>query len=393
VMHSFNRRRFLVGAGSAAAWAVMGAGRRAVAAGPDAVIHETKVISHQPELYQGWPTVVRRKSGELLLTYSGGRERHVCPFGRLELMRSRDEGKTWSWPCVILDPGIDTRDAGVLETAKGILLANTFTSLAYVDRFKAEEKRAAGGKQGAWTAEHLDRWRAADQRLSAQQKKAMLGVWMIRSIDGGMTWSPPYDCRVGSPHGPIQLGDGRLLYAGKDVWRSEKIGVCESIDDGRSWRWLAEIPARAGDDPVKGYHELHAVETADGRIVVQIRNENKSNFGETLQTKSADGGKTWAVPHSIGVWGLPSHLLRLKDDRLLMTYGYRRPPFGNQARVSADHGRTWSEPITLSADGAGVDLGYPSTVQLADGSLLTIWYEQLRDKPRAVLRQARWSLE
>ncbi len=99
------------------------------------------------------------------------------------------------------------------------------------------------------------------------------------------------------------------------------------------------------------------------------------------------------MPHSIGVWGLPSHLLRLKDGRLLMTYGHRRTPFGNQARVSADHGRTWSEPLVISADGASGDLGYPSTVQIDDGSLLTVWYELLASSPHAVLRQARWSIE
>jgi sialidase-1 len=390
---SINRRQLLIGAGAAAAWAAMGTARRAVAAAPKALIHETKVISHQPELYHGWPTVARRRSGELLLVYSGGRERHVCPFGRLELMRSRDEGKTWSWPCVILDPGIDTRDAGILETAKGTLLATTFTSLAYADRLAAEEKRAAAGKPGAWSAEHLDRWRAAHNRLDAAQRKVALGVWMVRSADGGLTWSPPYDCRVDSPHGPIQLSDGRLLYAGKDLWRTEKAGVCESADDGQTWHWLAEIPARPGDDPAKHYHELHAVETGDGRIVVQIRNESKQNWCETLQTESADGGKTWTVPHSIGVWGLPSHLLEIKDGRLLMTYGYRRPPFGNQARVSGDQGRNWSEPMTISSDGVVIDLGYPSTVQLADGSLLTVWYERMKDSPRAVLRQAHWSLE
>ncbi len=76
-----------------------------------------------------------------------------------------------------------------------------------------------------------------------------------------------------------------------------------------------------------------------------------------------------------------------------MSYGHRRKPFGNQARVSEDHGRTWSEPLTISEDGLGGDLGYPSTVQLADGSLLTIWYEVMREpRGRAVLRQARWRL-
>ena len=105
----------------------------------------------------------------------------------------------------------------------------------------------------------------------------------------------------------------------------------------------------------------------------------------------------WQAPdadraRSIGVWGLPSHLLRLKDDRLLMSYGYRRRPFGNQARISDDHGKTWSAPITISSDGANGDLGYPTTIELDDGTLLTAWYEQLSSSPRAVLRLARWNL-
>jgi hypothetical protein len=154
---------------------------------------------------------------------------------------------------------------------------------------------------------------------------------------------------------------------------------------------LAAIPARDGDQHTN-YHELHAVEAADGRIVVQLRNHNKANVGETLQCESADGGQTWSTPHAIGVWGLPSHLLRLADDRLLMTYGFRRPPYGNQARVSEDHGRSWSEPISVSSDGIGGDLGYPSTAQLADGSLLSVWYERMAESDKAVLRQARWSL-
>jgi hypothetical protein len=75
-----------------------------------------------------------------------------------------------------------------------------------------------------------------------------------------------------------------------------------------------------------------------------------------------------------------------------MTYGHRRKPYGNQARISEDHGRNWSEPILISQEGAGGDLGYPSTAQLGDGSLVSVWYEKLAESPRAVLRQARWSL-
>jgi Neuraminidase (sialidase) len=256
----------------------------------------------------------------------------------------------------------------------------------------AKAEKIKPGEPGAWPPERLARWRAAHNRLPADKRKEMLGEWMLRSTDGGATWSAPYRCPVNSPHGPFELADGRLLYAGKELWHGERrSGVCMSEDDGQSWQWLATIPTREGDGP-DNYHELHGVETADGRLVVQIRNHNQQNSGETLQTESNDGGETWSAPHAIGVWGLPSHLLRLKDNRLLMTYGHRRPPFGNQSRLSEDGGRTWSEPIILSGDGRDGDLGYPSTVQLSDGALLSVWYEAMKGYRGAVLRQARWKL-
>jgi Neuraminidase (sialidase) len=206
-----------------------------------------------------------------------------------------------------------------------------------------------------------------------------------------MTWSAPFRTPLDSPHGPVALADGRLIYAGKQLAAGEKVGVAESLDDGKTWRWLSGIPTRPGDDGLQ-YHELHAAQAADGRIVVQIRNHNKANAGETLQCESTDGGKTWSTPHAIGVWGLPSHLLKLRNGNLLMSYGYRRAPFGNQARLSTDNGASWSEPMTISADAAGTDVGYPSTAELPGGDLLTVWYESVRDSQRAVLRQARWSL-
>ena len=382
-MSSMNRRRFL---GSAAAGVVLGTAKGATAA-PRAVVRETKVISSQPELYHGWPTVARRRNGQLLLSYSGGREGHVCPFGRVEFMSSDDEGRTWSWPRVLLDSAIDDRDSGVVETARGLILVTTFTSLAYESILSAAEK------SNTWPQERLARWQAAHRRLNSAQRRSELGQWMIRSTDGGVTWSARYASIVNSPHGPVSLADGRLLYAGKELWTGkERTGVCESTDDGQTWRWLAELPVRSGDT-ANEYHELHAVETADGRIILQIRNHNRANAEETLQSESSDGGKTWTVPHAIGVWGLPSHLLRLRDNRLLMTYGHRRPPYGNQARVSSDHGRTWSEPMILSGDGVTGDLGYPSTVQLADGALVTVWYESMRGYRGAVLRQAKWVME
>lgn len=386
-----SRREALGSVVAAGLWACTGA-RGAAAEPARAIISETKIISWKPPLYHGWPTLARRQNGELLLVFSGGREAHVCPFGRVEMMRSQDDGQTWRWPQVLYDGPIDDRDAGVLETHHGTLLVTSFTSLAYAELLAQAERQEPGSKE-AWTDVKFAEWRAVHHRISAEQRQREVGTWMIRSTDGGVTWSSRYAVPVNSPHGPFNLQDGRILFAGKELWKPEqRIGVCQSTDDGQTWTWLATIPTRPGDDP-RAYHELHGVECQDGSLVVHIRNQNQKNFGETLQTVSSDGGKTWSVPQAINVWGLPSHLLKLHDGRLLMSYGHRRPPFGNQARISTDNGQSWQDPLTISADGTSGDLGYPSTVECQDATLVTVWYERLKDSPNAQLRQARWKIQ
>ncbi|MEI7652068.1 MAG: sialidase family protein [Verrucomicrobiota bacterium] len=356
---------------------------------------EMKTITPPEEPYGGWPTVARRANGELWVSWSGGRDGHICPMGQVRAMTSRDDGVTWTYPRVLLDSPIDDRDSGAMVTAKGTLLITTFTSLAYEAHLAKSLIYLPDGKGSSMKSmapERIARWQAAQNRLTPAERQAELGEWVIRSTDGGLNFSVRIPTIVNSPHGPLQLKDGRILYVGKQLWTKEhRIGAAESTDDGLTWTWLSEIPGRPGDDTARNYHELHAVETADGRIVAQIRHEGKVDTNWTLQTESADGGKTWTIPRPL-TFGIPSQLLKLRDGRLLMTYGHRRKPFGNQARVSTDQGRTWSEPMIISGDGAAGDLGYPSTVELADGTLLTVWYENMKDLGKAVLRQAKWKI-
>tara|TARA_B100000700_G_scaffold99560_1_gene112043 strand:+ start:81 stop:1223 length:1143 start_codon:yes stop_codon:yes gene_type:complete len=357
-----------------------------MAKGISAKVQPAEVIPVSVGYYSGWPTLAKRSNGQLVLVASGTRESHVCPFGSVQLYRSNDEGKTWLLPQTILDTPIDDRDAGILETDQGTLLATTFTSNAYVSIL--EKERA----ERSWDTERLAKWEAAHNRVTSAELAATLGTWMTRSTDGGITWSQPYDCILNSPHGPVQLSNGNQLYAGKHLWREDSyIGVVISKDDGKSWTKQAKIPTREGDNPDL-YHELHAVEAPSGKLIVHIRNHNKQHAGETLQSESTDGGESWSVPHSIGVWGFPSHLLRLRDGRIVMSYGYRRGSMGNQARISKDEGKSWSEPITLSDNADNYDLGYTTTVELADGELLSVWYEKMAGSSKAILRQTRWSL-
>lgn len=342
----------------------------------------SKYISLQPEYYHGWPTVATGRDGTLHLIYSGGRAYHVCPFGRLDYMISRDGGETWSWPRTVADSLTDDRDSGILETKNGVLLTSFFTSVAYQQHMNNPERllQKVFGKK--WPAEY-ERWKSAELSATQQDRKDDIGYWLIRSTDGGMTWSPRYKAPGYCPHGPVSLKDGRVFYAAAD---GKKAAAWVSGDDGLTWEHLADLPTRAG--------ELHSIEAGDGTLIVHVRDKvatAKGTVQRTLQTESKDGGKTWS-PARFVAHGYPSHLARLKDDTLLMTYGSRVAPFGIRAKISRDNGASWSEEFFITTDAPTWDHGYPSTAQLPDGSLISVWYEAPQDSHRAQLRQAKWSL-
>lgn len=341
-----------------------------------------RVISHQPEFYHGWPSLATDGDGTLYLAYSGGREYHVCPFGRVEFMVSRDGGETWSWPRTIADSLTDDRDTGLVVTRGGVLLASFVTSLAYQQHLN-DPVRLLGKVYGADLEPALARWRAAELAATPAARTADVGHWLVRSTDRGATWSARYRAPGYNPHGPTPLADGRVFYAVSD---GRKSSAWVSGDDGLTWTHLADLPLRAG--------ELHAVEAADGTLVVHLRDKRPTAAGvkhRTIQTDSRDGGRTWSAPRFLAD-GYPPHLSRLQDGTLLCTYGWRNAPFGIRAKVSRDHGRSWSEEFVLSRDGAGWDIGYPTTVQRPDGELVTVWYEQPAQSHHAQLRQIRWRL-
>ena len=174
---------------------------------------------------------------------------------------------------------------------------------------------------------------------------------------------------------------------------SGRVGACESTEDGQTCVGWPRFPRAPAIMRRKIITNCTRSRPPDGRIIVHIRNHNKKNKGETLQTESTDEGKTWSTPHSIGVWGVPSHLLRLKDDRLLMTYGHRRKTVRQSGKSERRQCRTWSEPITISGDGYGFDLGLSLHVQLSDVRCSPYGTKKCT---RAIPRgppQAHWSLK
>jgi len=97
--------------------------------------------------------------------------------------------------------------------------------------------------------------------------------------------------------------------------------------------------------------------------------------GDTAIVTSRDGGRAWSEPVAVTREGEhPADLCALASGKLLLTFGRRIRPLGCGALVSSDGGATWGHEVMLAGDGIGNDLGYPSTVQLADGSVATALY-------------------
>ncbi len=342
------------------------------------ILSET-VICRQPGRYIGWPTITRAANGDLVVAFSGDRDWHVCPWGRIYTVRSTDGGKTWSGPSVAADTPLDDRGAGLLTLSSGDLMVTFTTSLAFDDP----------------KVERYKRYRADAEAISPEDRKRWLGSWSRISKDNGRTWGPLQACPTHTPHGPTPLRDGRILFVRPQVFASE--------DQGGTWLQIAAIPKDSATwkSCYAFLSEQHAVETTEGKIVALSRYAGKKGDNADIalrQVESSDDGKTWTPPRKTGIQGYPAHVLRLDNGWLLAVYGRRIPPMGQRACISKDHGRTWlvDQEIVLSnalPQDAG-DLGYPSSVQLPDGSIWTVFYQV--DEPHGkfpVLMGVHWRIE
>ena len=341
-----------------------------------AAILSEKVICKQPGRYIGWPTIAKTRGGELLITFSGDRDAHVCPWGKTQMVRSGDGGESWTDPVTINNTPLDDRDSGIIQTNEETLLVSWFTSLAFT---------RPGTMQDAWVRH--------TEKLGPETREQWLGNWVRRSTDGGQTWEPPVRTRGTAPHGPIQLRDGRLMYVGMHGGEGGRaIGVETSQDDGRTWEVIATIPL-AGQQ-LDQLHEPHVTQTQDGTLVAMVRYQPADGQCFLQQSESTDGGGTWSVLHETPLWGYPPHLITLDNGWLLVSYGRRKEPFSERACISRDGGKTWDvdNEIVVSEAPNG-DLGYPASVQLDASSILTIYYQIDEPGEKTCLMGTHWRLE
>ena len=373
-----------------------------------AVIISSKIICKQPGRYIGWPTIGRTPDGTLLAVFSGDRDAHIDPFGKTMLVSSSDCGQTWGAPELINDTPLDDRDAGLCACRDGSVLVSWFTSHYTDEQYMAmcQTKEETARRQAYlqhFKKENIPLW-AGD---SLEGGRYALGHWIRRSIDGARTWEDPVRVPPTTPHGPIELADGRLLFVGIETihGRRERRGhllAAESRDKGRTWSVIGKIsmfPRYPGDAP-GGYAyfcEPHVTEAGPNKLLAMARYEERplgSERSHLWQFTSEDGGHHWSEPRELPIIGKPPHLITLRDGRLLVTYGYRHEPFGQRACLSADGGKTWDydDEIVLRDDGPSDDLGYPASVELADGTIMTVYYQQEHAGAKTCLMATHWRL-
>ncbi|MGN6360174.1 MAG: sialidase family protein [Thermomicrobiales bacterium] len=288
------------------------------------------------------------RDGVLVVVYYDS-PAHTSQSGRIALVRSTDDGRTWSAPRVVLDTPLDDRDPQIMQTRTGALLLSFFTY--------------------DWD----------------QTPAKVIGSYVARSEDNGATWSAP------TPVGTalawtatsakiIELDDGRLLiplYGAMPGSSAQRATAVVSADDGRTWPASSEVTIAA--DPAVDFQEPALVPLGGGKLLAVIRTARAGNLAYT--TDSADGGRTWTPPSKTDMQAQAPDLLALPGGVVLLTWGDVSGAFAPGRPVVGRlkfPDQTWSvaAPMLLytGTQKCG-DESYPSSVLLADGRIFTVYYD------------------
>lgn len=198
------------------------------------------------------------------------------------------------------------------------------------------------------------------------------------SNDRGKNWSGPFRLpNFGQPGTAARtdyIVNGKhdmtmFLTVAKSNKREGRVAAVRTKDGGKTWDLQAFVtPEPEGND----YAIMPSSVQLDSKtILTAVRYRKWIDL-----YRSDDGGNTW---QNVGrpapeTGGNPPSMIRLKDGRIALTYGYRLKPFGIRARFSSDQGKTWGDEVVVREDGGSWDLGYPRTVQRQDGKLVSVYY-------------------
>jgi hypothetical protein len=308
------------------------------------------------------------------------------PEFRNVLMRSTDEGRAWSAPVVVPDyhwAGVEC--AGLTFLRSGRLLLNQwkFEWLPLTKTLRPDVVRPDALIKNLAASPELDVFvpDGSPSHVARAFPWARGGGETVvhLSDDKGESFfaSPRIDTRPFSGgygmRGAIELPDGDILLPLSDVPRYRAVFVVRSRDGGESW----SAPSLVAEGEAHEFEEPAGLLLPSGRILLMLRD----NLMRVMHlVHSGDGGRTWSEPKPSGIRAYPAHLLALPDGRIACIAGQRTPPFGIVMHVSEDQGESWTEtPIRLTEPLPSKDLGYPTAALRATGDLYVVYYAQGED--------------
>lgn len=203
------------------------------------------------------------------------------------------------------------------------------------------------------------------------------------SDDRGHNWKGPFKFpNLGTPGIAARTDyiiDGKneatfLLTAAKSNGEEGRVFCARTTDGCKSFEFLSWIA-----DEIRGYEIMPSTVRISSTHLVTTTRVREPNSGPSWidAYESTDNGKTWTYlnrPAPDTGDGNPPSLIRLVDGRLCLTYGIRKSPFKMVAKLSSNGGKTWGDEITLRSNGGGGDMGYPRSMQTADGNVVTTYY-------------------
>ncbi len=218
------------------------------------------------------------------------------------------------------------------------------------------------------------------------------------STDRGHAWRGPYRFPLLGQKGVMARTDYLAtgssdclvgLTAEKSGGKEGRPFCARTSDGGLTWSFLSYIGPEPG-----GYAIMPSTRRlSPTELITTIRVLDPPRSAIDAYA-SLDDGRSWSrisTPEPDAGEGNPPSLSRLLDGRLCLIYGERKAPFSILARLSSDHGRTWTGPIVLRDDAGGRDIGYVRSVVRPDGKVVAVYYYHDRSGPTRYLAGTIWS--
>ena len=348
------------------------------------------IIYQDSSFHSAFPSVIQRKNGELIVAFrrapnrkvfSESRTSHVDPNSYLVRIASKDGVRWDEEPSLIYaNPFGGSQDPCMLQLRDGTVLCTSY-AWAFVrpEGMTNIRRPVFEGHAGV----------------------VFLGGYVLRSSDGTKTWQGPYypphitpeinNSALGVPLPAYNRGalfegkDGRVFWvvAASDLNSPAKKTsnhLLISDDKGITWRYSCPV---AIDDSAS-FNEASIYETPKGDLVAFLRTANLND--QACIARSTDGGKTFQPWQMMGFQGHPLHALRLPDNRVLLSYGYRHRPYGIRARIlNAECTDFATAPeIVIRDDGGTTDIGYPWAVMLDKKRILVVYYFSVNGGPQHI---------